>query len=287
MRFGSLFTVLFLFHCFSSLAQKPVWEGVETQRKKVQNKKESSVEKIRNLKQQIQEWGLDTKYKHALALTGRLHTNGWSGGMLYQQPLGKGQRSLWQINFSEIKHEKEVQQQLSGHPYPEFGKPKPFILGKVNKLYTLQIGYGREQVIFPALLNGNMSLGLRYSGGLSLAFLKPYYLDLIYVNYTPEPIATLHTEKYSDQNRDKFLQQGSVLKAAPWSKGINETRLRPGLFAELATVIEPDKPQTLIKTITIGAQAAVYTNQLQIMALQKAYPYQLSCFVGLALGKRW
>jgi len=50
---------------------------------------------------------------------------------------------------------------------------------------------------------------------------------------------------------------------------------------------EPEKPKAFVKTITIGGNAAFYSSKIEIMADRKAYPYQASFFVGLALGKRW
>jgi hypothetical protein len=123
--------------------------------------------------------------------------------------------------------------------------------------------------------------------GPSLALLKPIYLNLIYVEYIPEEVVHLQTEKYMSSNADKFLQPGSILSSEKWSKGLGELKYIPGLFAELAFAIEPDKPRSFVKTITIGGNVAYYTSKIEIMAERKAYAYQASFFVGLALGKRW
>lgn len=267
--------------------QQPVWSGGKEQMEQVKEKGQKQVSKLKQWKQHVETWGLDPNYNYALSLSGRLNTNGWSGGLSYLRQKSAGKKVLWQLHFSEIRHEKEVKQQRTGDLYPELGKGKAYIFGKVNNAYTLQLGYGREQMLFPALLDGNLSVSLRYSGGPALALLKPYYLDLIYITYTPEPVAHLQTEKYAAANTDHFLQPGFIQGSGKWGKGLGEIKYIPGLFAELAFAIEPEKPKSFVKTITIGGNAAFYTSKIEIMAERKAYPYQASFFVGLSLGKRW
>lgn len=71
------------------------------------------------------------------------------------------------------------------------------------------------------------------------------------------------------------------------NKAVSEMKYIPDLFAELAFVVEPDRNKSFIQTITIGGNAAFYSSKLELMVERKAYPYQASFFVGLALGKRW
>lgn len=272
---------------WATQAQRSVWQGGKEKMNDLKGKQTKQRNKLQTWKTHIQEWGLDSNYTHALSLGGRLYTNGWGAGIVYQRQKAAGIKSLWQLYFSEIKHNKEVKQEARLEKYSYLAKNTPFILGKINQVYTLQLAYGREQLLFPALLDGHMSISIRYAAGPAVALLKPYYLNLVYVDYQPEEVAHLQTEKHSKDNEDHFLQPGFILGAAKWSKGLNETRLVPGLFGELAFVIEPGRPSTFVKSISIGGHAAYYTAPLALMALRKAYPYQAAFFVGLQLGKRW
>lgn len=269
------------------MGQQSVWEGSKEQLEQVKENGKKKISKLKQWKDHVAAWGLDSNYNYALSLSGRLNTNGWSGGISYTRQTAAGKKALWQLHFSELRHEKEVKQQRTDNTFSYLGKSTAYIFGKINNAYTLQLGYGREQTLFPALLDGNISLGLRYSAGPALAFLKPYYLDLIYVEYQPEEVAHIQTERYSESNAGKFLQPGSIQGKAAWSKGLGEMKYIPGAFAELAFVLEPGKAKGFIQTITIGGNAAFYTSKIEIMAERKAYSYQASFFVGLALGKRW
>src|SRR5690242_6400931 len=89
--------------------------------------------------------------------------------------------------FTNKNTEIKIKQEGQKSSYNDLGKTSPYIFGKINNAYTLQLGFGKEQMRFPALMDGNMSVSIRYLAGPSLAMLKPYYLKLIYVDYFPEP----------------------------------------------------------------------------------------------------
>jgi hypothetical protein len=281
-------SLLFIFLAHSSCAQQSVWEGGKEKMTAVKEKGAKQVSKVQQWKKHIQEWGLDPNYNHALSLGVRLNTNGWSAGAYYYlKQKSAGKKTIWQLHFSGMLHEKEIKQQRTGTTYNYLTKNTAYSLGKINNAYTLQLGYGQEQMLFPALLDGNLSLSLRYAAGPALALLKPYYLKLLYVEYTPEERSYMQVERYSPANAAHFLNPSYVLGSEKWTKGLGETRFIPGLFAELAIALEPEKPKSFVKTITIGGNAAFYTSKIEMMAERKAYPYQASFFVGLAFGKRW
>lgn len=280
-------TISLLFTSMLSHAQTNPWSAVS---QKQQQKTQQAGNTIKNWKNHLQCWGMDSNYNHALAVGGRLNGNGWSGLVYYQRKINSWQSHFFQLSFSEIRHEKQVKQERTNKAWPELGSGSPYVFGKINNLYTLQLGHGREFLILPGLLEGNMNISLRLQAGVALAMLKPYYLKLAYVTYdttSAVQTAVVQEEKYSDENAEKFLNTGYILGASKWSKGLNEITYAPGGFADAAIVIEPLKNKTFIKTVTIGANFAFYSKDLTIMAEQKAKPYTATVFVGLSLGKRW
>lgn len=282
---------LLLFLCLQlshlSWSQTSIWENGKSKLKEIKEKGSRYVTKLKSWEKHIYEWGLDSTYRHSLSLGIRLNTDGWSGGLSYLRNDGPGSKVLWELRFSCLQHEKEIKQQRRDATYSYLAKNTVFCLGKINNVYTLQLGYGREQMLFPALIDGNLSLSLRYAAGPAIALLKPYYLNLLYITYNPEEHAYSQSEHFTKENADKFLNSAYILGSDKWSKGLSETRLIPGLFAELAIALEPGRPESFVKTITIGGNAAIYTSKIEMMAERKAYPYQACFFVGLSFGKRW
>lgn len=268
-------------------AQTQVWGSTTASaRKNAADKVNKSEKKFKDIKQHLQKWGLDSNYTHQLLLGGKVNTNGWSGSGYYFTRKTYKASNLWEAHFSEIKHEKQDKLQGSNSAYPDLGNSSPFVYGKINNLYTLQIGFGREILILPAIMEGNLSVSFRYAGGLSLAMLKPYYLKLIYMDSATGQ-GYLRTQKYSNANSEHFLNTGAVLGAAGFSKGLGDMIYVPGAYLEACFVIIPGHSKSFIQAVTLGANGAFYSRSLPVMADQRAYPYQASLFAGLAIGKRW
>jgi len=292
-----LFISAFLLSFQSSAQNKEgIWNAPSKVQTSVSRKTAKTVGTFKRWKNHLQQWGLDSNYHHALFLGGRLFTNGWGGEVFYQKPVGDGydrkrgkytgQSQFYRLGFSEVKHEKEIKQQGKNTAFPELGNTTPFIFGKVNNLYLLQIGYGREQLLLPRILEGNISLSFRYGAGFSLGLLKPYYLRLLYTDFTVSPQKVwLQEEAYSDANKDLFLNRDRVFGASKWSKGLGSIDYVPGAYLDGAFVIETANSKNFIQTVTIGGQLSVYSKSLGIMADQKAYPFMGVFYVGLALGK--
>ena len=268
-------------------AQDGAWDINGKASKKVGGKVGKEKNKVKKFKDHLQNWGLDSNYKHGLLVGGKLNTNGWSGAIYYQTKLSPTQSSIWQLSFSEVKHDKQVKQENTKNKYPQFGKPTPFIFGKINKLYTLQIGYGREHVLLPNVVEDNLTVSFRWNAGISLALLKPYYLRLVYKESLPVDTVFMMERKYSNAISDTFLNNNNILGASKWSKGLGDMQYIPGIYVETAFVIEPAKRKSFVQVITLGFNGAFYTSDLPIMANTPAGNWQACLFAGLSFGKRW
>ncbi len=287
-RFALLLIACLLLPCtLFAQTSHGLWDDVKQTRTNAGKTVARTGSRIKKFKDHLQQWGMDSTYTHGLAIGARLNSTGWTGLLFYQTRISRIQSQFFQLALSEIKHEKQIKQQRDNIAFPALGASTPFIYGKLNNAYLLQLGHGREMLLLPGVLEGNMTISIRAQAGLSLAMLKPYYLKLIYVDYNPDPQARVSEEKYSDANSEKFLGTGYTLGAAKWSKGLNEITYVPGGYADAAIVIEPLKNKTFIKTVTLGSSFSIHTKALTIMADQKAYPWSGCVYVGLSLGKRW
>lgn len=264
-------------------AQQDIWSNSQ---KKTKGVAANPLNRFQSWKKQLKNFGRDSSYRHAVSIGGSLNSNGWSGLIAYQQQKeNKAGSTLWQLRFSEIKGEKEIKQQRDNSLLQQAGKSTPYIFGKSNNLYTLEIGLLLESLLLPAVLEGHISVGFRYGGGLSLALLKPYYLRLVY----PGPPGTyiVQEEAWQGSNEAYFLNTNAILGASRWRKGLDELQYVPGLFGTAALTIEPRKGKWFFQTVTLGVQGAVYVKELPVMVHQPARNFQGSLFAGLQLGKRW
>ncbi|MBS1780436.1 MAG: hypothetical protein JST70_13980 [Bacteroidetes bacterium] len=268
-------------------AQQNIWQ-TEVPRTKKHTTAKHTTSRLQQLHDHIKSWGLANDYDRELLAGGRLNSNGWSAGVYFFTRHSAGTYNFWQLHFSEIKQEKQIKQQPGKNSHPELGIATPYVFGKINNLYTLQIGFGQEQLLLPGVIEDNLSVSFRYNAGFSLAMLKPYYLQLVRADYSgPEPAFHLEDIKYSDNSADDFLNNADIHGSSKWSKGLSETQFIPGVYLEAAFVITPKAEKWLVEAITLGANASVYTKTLPVMAELPAKPYQVCLFAGLAIGKRW
>ncbi len=289
LYYGTYLVLLAVLFCtpMRIMAQNSVWGSVADVKGKAGKKVAGTKQKMKNLKEQVQNWGLDTNYKHAFLIGGKLNSDGWSGCMNWAHRKNYNLNNFWQISFSEIKGEKQVKQMSTGS-YPQFGNPSAYVFGKINNLYTLQIGWGQEKLLLPSVMEGNISLSFRCNYGFSLAMLKPYYLKLVYTDYVgTTQIDHLEQQKYSQADSATFLKTSAIMGASTWSKSLTEIHYVAGGYFEMSFDITPGKAKTFIQVLNLGVNAAVYAKPLPIMVDQTTTFWQANIFAGLIIGKRW
>lgn len=283
---SALLSFLCLINTVNLSAQSNLWENGAETKKRTKDKIAKGQSNYKKWKDNIENWGKENNYTHHFAGGAKLNSNGWSGALYLLKRKSAEASHLFQLYFSEIKHEKQIKQQATSS-YKQFGTPAPYVFGKINNLYTIQVGYGRELLLLPGVVEDNLSVSFRYSGGFSLALLKPYYLKLVYTDYANNQPPVLKEQRFTDTTAEPFLNTNNIFGAAAWSKGLTEIHPVPGLFSELSFAIEVANSKVLVQTITIGANGAYYPDKLPIMAELNVSNVQTSVFVGLSLGKKW
>lgn len=266
-------------------AQEKVWQSVQTQKSKVKELAKAQQKKAGNRFKQLKSWGTDSTYRHALYAGGRLHTTGWSGQVHYHFNRNTKDESFIRLQLAEIRHEKEVRQQRQDTAYRGLTAYRPYVYGKQYKVYTTQLGYGREWTVVPSILQGNISLKASLEAGLSMALLKPVYLNLL--RYDAQNQAYASSEAYIADNQELFLSRNRILGGDKWSKGLDELRCIPGIYISPSVIFSPDRPSTFVQQFQIGAQLAFYSKAVPVLLQQKNNAWQASFFVGISLGKRW
>lgn len=132
---------------------------------------------------------------------------------------------------------------------------------------------------------GTISIHWIYSGGLSLGLLKPYYIDAYVLRDNPRRF-TKESIKYSDENKDAFTKQENIVGSSGWSKGLSETKIVPGIQAKTGLHFDFASTNRGKLALEVGLAAELYTQKIELMADQKAYPYLLNAYVSLQFGKR-
>ncbi len=246
-----------------------------TAREKRRMLKEEKVTRWRELEE---EGAIVFNRQTGLAL--KLTTDGYAFGVEWGRSRTPKRSRLYWFEFAERKNLKE--QKLTNYTIVNgyLVSGRPFIYGKTNTFFSMKLGYGQQQVIgFKGNKSGVGILGV-YGGGLSFAFLKPYYLDVVDGN-------TNETKqiRYSDNN-DLFLQSSSIIGYSGFGKGLNQLNVIPGIFIKGALRFDLGKYNDFLSCIEVGVNAEAYTSPAPIIA--KVAPQQVffNAYIGFLIGGR-
>lgn len=157
-----------------------------------------------------------------------------------------------------------------------------YVFGKLNDAFFLRVG-----MIWKKLLNrkpywGGVELRFTYGGGVSLGLGKPYYYYTFYVYQDPNlgEVVEQKTERY---NNDIEYIYGR----APFTKGISETTLHPGLYGKAGLNFEFGKRNTKIRALEIGATIDIIPLGLSIMANNSDQIFFPTGYLTFTFGKRY
>lgn len=224
----------------------------------------------------------------SLSFGAKLNTNGWGILGAYTRSISFNRDRLFYFEFLEHKHPKELKKPndfgigLTGYT------PKPIIFGKQNNFYSLHVGYGAKRFIGDKAEKSGVEVNFSYVVGPSLGLLKPYYVDIIFLverdgqlEAEPRPL------KYSEENAEVFLNPEAIYGATGFSKGLNEIKFVPGIFAKAGFNFDWASYDEFVKALEVGIGADVYPKRIPIMIAERNNPYFVYLYASIQIGKNW
>lgn len=236
-------------------------------------RKEAKKKKINDLIRQDEEGVL--VYSKQSIFGVQLRTNGY--GIFYEKGKMKSQRNtmLYSLEFNEIKHPKE-DKLPNGTGGFSFGNP--FVYGKINNFYQLQLGFGMQRILGQKGNKNGVAVSAVYKGGLSLGLLRPYYID-VDVNGESRVI------KYSPEN-DSLFKYGFINGGGGLGKGWNEIKIKPGAFVKTGLRFDFGRFNEVVSGIEVGVSAEFYSSKIPIMLLQKEKQFYYQGHIAIMFGHR-
>lgn len=178
-------------------------------------------------------------------------------------------KKLFEIDLGTLKHPKEYKVY---NPYALGGGT--FVYGKLNSVIFIRAGIGHQREIYRKEDLGGVAIRYFYSAGPVLALYKPYYYKLSYDKIT------LKEEKF-DIN---ITQPIDIYSKASFTKGLNEMKALPGLYAKGGFNFEYSKQDKVIHAIEVGAQINAFPKKIPIMASSDNKAIYFSLFVSYRFG---
>ena len=181
-------------------------------------------------------------------------------------------KSLLEIDFGTLKHPKEYKIYN-----PLTTGTGTFVFGKLNTVIFLRGGIGHQHEIFKKEDLGGVAIRYFFSAGPVIALAKPIYYRII--NFVGNDV-TLTEEKFdiTSHTPDRIYSRAS------FTKGLNEIKAYPGLYAKGGFNFEYSKEDKVIHAIEIGAQINAFPKKVPIMASSDNQTLFFSLFVSYRFG---
>jgi hypothetical protein len=217
----------------------------------------------------------------------RLHANGWAIAYNMGNILSFEKTSYYHF---EIGKHSDPRQKLQSRPYNLniVRGAGSFSYGKINSFYSLRGGLGKKKYLSEKAIRKGIAVAYNYEIGPAIGLLKPYYLE-VYLDNDDFTGPLTDKIKYSEENREQFLDVNSISSEAPFAEGLLETKIIPGLQGKIGVHFDAGAYDEYVKAIEVGAMFEIYTQKISMMAPtenQSDKPFFFNLYVNLQFGKR-
>jgi hypothetical protein len=205
----------------------------------------------------------------------KLATDGY--GLSYEWGRFKSNRvaTIFQIELNEKKHPKEKRTSYAVGAF----NVNSVIYGKTNNFYQLKMSVGQQRIIGGKGNKNGVGVMAVYTGGVSVGFVKPYYVDVVNLNTDERLRKTYPT--ISDSS--KVYEE---IGAAGFTVGWGDVKIRPGANAKAGLRFDFGRFNETITAVEVGVSAEFYAQKISQMAYNKDKQFFFNGYVTLLLGKR-
>ena len=217
-------------------------------------------------------------YRNERTFSGTLSTDGWHAWMQLSKRKDAFRSFIYHGEIGSLKHPKEYKSQS---PYAG-GWGTGFVFGKTNEVVILRLGTGFQKEVFGKYDKGGIAIRYFYSGGLSLAFLKPVYYDKV-VGFDYQRLKILTEESLFDPDYMQSIYD--IYDKKPFFTGIDEVKLNPGAFARAGMSFEYSIQDRIINALEGGVQLEGFLKKVPIMASDDNRRLFVSLFATYRFGK--
>ncbi len=263
-----------IFICIAIAAALPV-----VAQKTKQEKKDERRQRINALIKQEEE-GVIAYRKHSV-FGFKLTSDGYGGFYEFGKAQSVRKSLLFQLDFAERKHPKEEKQTLYWAP------GSPIIFGKINYFYPLKLGV-QQQILLGNKTNKNgVSVTANFGGGISLGFLRPYYLEINdSTNGSRRAIKYDSPDSILFSSANKLLEPEVAVTSAGFGKGWGNMKLTPGLYAKTAIRFDYGRYNEAISAIEVGGTVEYYSKDIPQLIFIDQKKLFFNVYVAILFGKR-
>lgn len=260
-----------------SLAQNPT--NTPDRKTEKENRKAEKREKVNQIIKAEEEGTI--AYNKQWMVGGKLLSDGWSAFYELGRMKSVNTTNWYSFEIGERKHPKEEKISKDvGSVF--FGTP--LVYGKQNTFLYTKLGFGQQRLIGGKGNKNGVAVSAIYGGGLSLGFLKPYYLDV--VDPRTNEATSIKWLGNESRNDSLFLDPNFILGGAGLFKGFNELKITPGLYTKTGFRFDYGRYNEVISALEVGINTEFYFKEMPIMIDNKAKKFFVGFYAAIDLGRR-
>ncbi len=219
-------------------------------------------------------------YSHERMGTAIAHNLGIGAGYRWGKNISAFNTRVISTELVSFKSHKQIK---TINPY--FSNAKRYVYGKMNDVFVVRGGWGYKQLLNRKPLWGGVEVRWLYEGGASLAVEKPYYLFVI--KFLPGIGNNLSYVIETQRFDSDYHSWDDIFGKAPFTRGLTELALRPGLYGKTGFNFEFGEVRTRMQAAEIGFILEAFPTGVVIMADDTQNRLLWSFYISISLGSRF
>ncbi|MFZ4546193.1 MAG: hypothetical protein ACOYN4_02095 [Bacteroidales bacterium] len=220
-----------------------------------------------------------------------LHTLGYGVGYRFGVNQTYYKNRMFEFDLFEMRAPNQAKR------YNEnYQNPRSYVYGKLNNLYILRAGIGRQHLINRKPYWGGVEVRAFYYGGIDIGLAKPSYLYIDYYNIDTlnnritvlgRPLERYDPNKHFPGIGTNPDTLSDIFGRGPLLSGFNKIKPYPGFYAKGGFNFEFSEQNDRIKSLEIGASIDVFPIPVPVMAFREKNYYFVTGYISFHFGKRY
>jgi hypothetical protein len=221
-----------------------------------------------------------------------LYTLGYGVGYRFGINKSYYKNRMFEFDLLEMRAPNQVRRYNENFP-----NPRSYIYGKLNSLFIIRAGIGRQIVLNRKPYWGGVEVRAFYYGGLDIGLAKPTYLYIAYYSIDPNNNQLIfdktELERYDPDKHFSYIGSNptpplnDIYGRGPIFSGISGIKIYPGLYAKGGFNFEFSAQNDRIKSVEIGAALDVFPKPIPIMAFSDPTYFCITGYLSFHIGKRY
>lgn len=218
-----------------------------------------------------------------------LHTLGYGLGFRFGTNKTYFKNRMFEFDLLEMRAPNQVKQFNRN-----FTNPRSYVYGKLNNLYLVRAGIGRQHLLNRKPYWGGVEVRAFYYGGLDIGLAKPTYLYIAYYEYDGTRLTVDHValEPYDPLLHFPYVgtaqnPRSDIFGRGPILSGFNKIKIYPGIYAKGGFNFEFSAMNDRIKSVEAGVTLDVFPNPVPVMAFKEKNSYFVTGYLSFHLGRRY